>query len=69
MKLYEYYIGVDVSKKTLDISVLKGKAKLFHLRVSNDEKGLKALAKELKKYRIMAEKALFASLVCIYFLN
>ena len=58
MKLYEYYIGVDVSKKTLDISVLKGKAKLFHLRVSNDEKGLKALAKELKKYRIMAEKAL-----------
>ena len=58
MKKYEHYIGVDVSKTTLDISVLKGKEKLFHLRVSNDEKGLKALGKKLKKNGILAEKTL-----------
>ncbi len=59
MKNYAYYIGVDVSKKTLDITVLKGKEKLFHVRVSNDEKGIKALKKELKNNRISANKSLF----------
>ena len=58
MKKYEHYIGVDVSKKTLDISVLKGKAKLFHLCVSNDEKGLKVLGKKLKDHGVSAKKAL-----------
>ena len=58
MKTYDHYIGVDVSKKTLDISLLEGKEKLFHLRVSNDEEGLKALRKKLKGNGILAEKAL-----------
>ena len=58
MKKYEHYIGVDVSKKTLDINVLKGKEKLFYLRVGNDEKGLQVLGKELKRYGIVAKKAL-----------
>ena len=58
MNNYEYYIGADVSKKTLDMCVLKGKEKLFHLRVNNDEKGLKDLGKELKKHGILAKKAL-----------
>jgi len=58
MKKYAYYIGADVSKKTIDISVLKGKEKLFHLRINNDEKGFKALKKELQKHGILAKKSI-----------
>ena len=58
MKNHAYYIGVDVSKKTLDISVLKRQKKLFHLRVSNDQKGLKALKQELKKHRVEPKETL-----------
>ena len=54
----KHYIGADISKKTLDICVLKGKEKLFHLRVSNDEKGLKVLEEKLKENGVVAEKAL-----------
>ena len=58
MKNYEYYIGVDVSKKTLDISVLQNKAMVFCVCISNDNKGLQAFAKECRKYRISLSKAL-----------
>ena len=58
MKNYEYYLGVDVSKKTLDVCVLKGKDKLFYMRVSNDDQGIKGLSSELKKRRIPAKKIL-----------
>ena len=59
MKKYEHYIGVDVSKKTLDISVLRGKEKIFYLRISNDENGIRQLRSELKKHRIRANHSLF----------
>ena len=59
MKNYAHYIGADVSKKTVDIHVLTGKEKRFHLRISNDEKGFKTLEKALKKHNILAKESLF----------
>ena len=58
MKNNEHYIGIDVSKNSLDICALKGQEKLFYLRVNNDKKGLKSLEKELKKHSIVAKKSL-----------
>lgn len=58
MKNNEHYLGVDVSKKTLDIYALKGQEKLFYLRVSNDKKGFKVIAKECKKHGIIPQKTL-----------
>lgn len=58
MKNNEHYIGVDISKKTLDIYALKGQKKLFYLRVNNDTKGFKVIAKECKKHGIIPEKTL-----------
>ena len=58
MKNNEHYIGVDVSKNSLDIYALKGQEKLFYLRVSNDEKGFKVFAKECKKHGIIPKKTL-----------
>ena len=44
----EYFIGVDVAKKTLDIAFHKQDQHLGHIKVSNDLKGMKALEKKLK---------------------
>ena len=45
---YVYYIGIDVSKKTLDFTVLQGKCQLFHLQTSNCPEGIKDIMKQLK---------------------
>ena len=58
MKIYSHYIGVDVSKKTLDIYALQGKEKVLYLRVNNDTKGYKTFATACKKHGIKAEKSL-----------
>ena len=58
MKNYEYYIGVDVSKKTLDVCVLKNKNVLFSMQISNGQKGLNAFAKECVKHDVNVEKTL-----------
>ena len=59
MKNYAHYIGADVSKKTVDIHVLTGKEKRFHLRIGNDEKGFKMLEEALKQHDILAKDSLF----------
>ena len=61
MKSYEYYLGIDVSKETLDVYVSKGKESVFHLCVSNDETGFKKLQSQLKKQAIPVQK----TLVCL----
>ena len=59
MKKYTYYIGVDVSKNSLDVFVLnQHESKLFHLCIDNDQKGLKRLKQELKKHCISPQKTL-----------
>ena len=56
MKKYEYHVGVDVSKKTLDICVLKREKKVFLLRISNDEKGFQKFENTLNEYGIATKK-------------
>jgi transposase len=36
-----YYVGIDVSKETLDFSVVQSGQQIFYVRVSNSEKGMK----------------------------
>lgn len=53
---YEHYIGIDISKKKLDIYVIKNNKKVLYTKVANTRKRFKTLEKELK---IPLEKALF----------
>lgn len=46
---YKVFIGVDVSKETLDFVVIIEGEKLFHLQVSNDTKGINLFYKRLLK--------------------
>ena len=47
-KNFKYFIGVDVSKNTLDYSVVKENKELFSFQSENSDKGIKSLIKELK---------------------
>lgn len=60
-KKYFYFIGIDVSKKTLDISVNRETQHLFPFQVSNDLKGLKSLLKKLKSHKIDFSQTLFCA--------
>lgn len=43
---YSFFIGIDISKKTLDFAVRDRKGLLFHLKVDNSLAGLKQFQKE-----------------------
>ncbi len=45
---YMYFIGIDVSKNTLDAAVFNDGNLSFHVQISNDPEGLKTLFKKLK---------------------
>lgn len=50
MKNYQNYVGIDVSKDTLDYQIIDPYAKLLaHGKISNDKVGVKQLFKLLKK--------------------
>lgn len=40
-----YYVGIDVSKETLDFSVVQFGQQVFYMRVSNSEKGMREFFK------------------------
>ena len=42
----KHFIGIDVSKDTLDIAIYKQAEQLLHLKVSDDLKGMKAFEKK-----------------------
>jgi transposase len=48
---YNFFIGIDVSKKTLDFAVLKDKDLLFKWAGENDESGIKEFWKQLKSQK------------------
>ena len=57
---YRVFIGVDVSKETLDFVVLVEAEKLFHMQVSNDPKGIASFYKRLiKALKLEREHILF----------
>ena len=55
----KYFIGIDVSKDTLDIAINKEAEQQYHLEVSNDLKGMKAFVKKAKEWKIDLKNALF----------
>ena len=55
-----YFVGIDVSKETLDFTVLKGVDRLFHMQVSNSAAGIKSFIKQLKSlYKVSLQECLF----------
>lgn len=61
MKNYKNIIGIDVSKLKLDVSLVnESEAKqLTHFIVSNDQKGIKQIAKEIKLLKVDVADCLF----------
>lgn len=62
MKKYLYFIGIDVSKLKLDVTICKENEfhQSHHFIVTNDKKGLKELLQYLKKSEIHATDVLFS---------
>lgn len=60
-KKYSYFIGIDVSKKTLDISINQGKKHLDTFQTSNNGKGLNKLFRALKRNKVDLNKTLFCA--------
>ena len=58
MNKYKYFIGIDVSKKKLDVCVLKNKEVLLKKCIANTAKELNALTKVLIKMDITLSNAL-----------
>jgi transposase len=60
MKNYKNYIGIDVSKETLDFYVTNFSAQfVINGQITNDVKGIKELFRKLKKHKISNSESLF----------
>lgn len=56
-----FYIGADVSKKTLDLVLYdadKEKMRASHIKITNDKKGVDELIKWMKEHKIVKSKAI-----------
>jgi transposase len=53
-----YFVGIDVSKETLDLSVVRGSQQVFYLRIANSTEGLRLFFK-LCPREIDLSKAVF----------
>jgi len=60
---YDYYLGVDVSKRTLDISIITNENEMLHYeQIENTEKSIKIFITKLKKKHIdVFNKCLFCA--------
>jgi transposase len=59
---YKHYIGIDVSKKTLDFAVIRKNEVCFHLQTENNLAGIQLFFKQLKKQN---DFALSESVFCM----
>ncbi|CCH52201.1 Pilin gene-inverting protein AltName: Full=PIVML [Fibrisoma limi BUZ 3] len=64
MQQFDYFIGVDVSKATLDFAVAKANQILFHQQVTNDKRGITQFLKELRQ---LTKASLKQCLFCVEF--
>ena len=55
---FKYFIGVDVSKNTLDLVVRKERKCLFHLQVENSKAGINDFRKKCKQAKVILKEAL-----------
>ncbi|MDZ7897263.1 MAG: IS110 family transposase [Arcicella sp.] len=49
MKNYAFFVGIDVSKETLDFALIANNVVQFHLQVTNDKRGIDQFIKQAKK--------------------
>lgn len=56
---FKFFLGVDVSKSTLDIAVRDESKVLFHTQIENSEVGLETLLKRLRNSGIDCKETLF----------
>lgn len=59
--VFNYFIGIDVSKKTLDISVFEQKEFDFHIQIENSVKSFKNFLSTLKKKKVNLINCLFCA--------
>ena len=50
MENYAFFIGIDVSKETLDFALIVKNVVLFHLQVTNDKSGIELFIKQVRKH-------------------
>ena len=56
----KYFIGVDVSKKTLDFALVMEAQQRFHLQVENNAAGIQQALKALQtQFKVKLSQALF----------
>ena len=55
---YLFFIGIDISKKTLDFAIRDRKKLLFHIKADNSLAGLKAFQKECLKRNVDLDDSL-----------
>lgn len=55
---FNWFIGIDVSKKTLDISIRDSKSVIHVEQIENSEKSLKSCFKDLKRLDVNIKEAL-----------
>ena len=56
---FNWFIGIDVSKKTLDICVRNEQIVLFSTQIENSVKALKGFLKQLKSKGVVLNESLF----------
>lgn len=49
METFSFFIGIDISKATLDFAVVSANKLLFHFQSTNDKKGIESFMKQLKE--------------------
>lgn len=56
---YKYILGIDISKKSLDICLTKDNKPIYQGKIDNTDQGLKMFQKKLKSLKISLEEVLF----------
>lgn len=56
---FEWFIGVDVSKKTLDFNLRHLSNSILYLQVANDREGINSFLSSCKKVKVDFEQCLF----------
>jgi transposase len=59
---YLYFIGIDISKNTLDVAVFQGGKMLFHMQIGNNSESLGLL---LQKLRSLPDFSIEQALFCM----
>ena len=56
--IFQFFIGIDISKETLDYTILQGKQVIEQVKIANTSGGLSKLKRHLKKLGIPLSKTL-----------